>query len=189
MTPRTISYVMMVALRAGLGARTTGRGRMEAEACRVNGRISALQNEADDLAVQAHTPLGDLRKLEIDRELQVERVRQAEAAAAQSQAAIVNTFERLASLEEERAAQPPCLRTQLVDIYKQGRAGYLIDHGADAYSLYGHLGAVSVARGDTVDSGTEIARVGAPPLGPAALYLNIRIDGRSVDPVEWLEPR
>ena len=65
----------------------------------------------------------------------------------------------------------------------------IIDHGADAYSLYGYLGAMSVTRGDPVDSGTEIARVGAAPSGPAALYLEIRIDGRSVDPVEWLRPR
>ena len=370
---------MVVALSAGLAAQAVDRGRTEAEARRVNDRVRALQNEADGLAGQARTLLGDLRKLEIDRELQIERVGQAEAAVAQGQAAVANTFERLTSLEEERAAQLPDLRTQLVDIYKQGRAGYLrlllggssarefgratravaalmtinrqriaehrltleavqlererldaeipalqasvaearqaqtaadralaartalvaqidarrdlnaqlagelqiayeqlqqqvanlaagrpaesvevplapfrgaldwpvagrmtvlfgqpsgrldnsvvrngveiaalegsavhaihsgtvsfagsftgfgnlviIDHGADAYSLYGYLGAVSVARGDAVDSGTEIARVGAAPVGPAALYLEIRIDGRSVDPVEWLSPR
>jgi septal ring factor EnvC (AmiA/AmiB activator) len=27
------------------------------------------------------------------------------------------------------------------------------------------------------------------PAGPAALYLEIRVDGRSVDPVQWLKPR
>ena len=65
----------------------------------------------------------------------------------------------------------------------------IIDHGADAYSLYGYLEAVSVSRGDAVGSGSEIARVGAPPAGPSVLYLEIRVDGRSVDPVEWLKPR
>jgi septal ring factor EnvC (AmiA/AmiB activator) len=65
----------------------------------------------------------------------------------------------------------------------------IVDHGADAYSLYGYLEAVSVSRGDAVESGTEIARVGAAPAGPSVLYLEIRVDGRSVDPVEWLKPR
>ena len=376
MTLRTISCV--VVLSAGLAAQTADRGRTEAEARRVDDRIRALQNEADGLAGQARSLLGDLRQLEIERELQIERVSQAQAAMAQSQTAIANTTERLTSLENQRVAQLPDLQTQLVDIYKRGRAGYvrllfrrsgfrefgratravaalmsinrqrvgehrrtldavrleresldaeipalraretearqaqaaadralaartaliaeidarrdlnaqlagelriayerlqqqvanlgagrpaepvavplapfrgaldwpvagrlavqfgqpsgrpddstvrngveiaalegtavhaihsgtvsfadpftgfgnlvIIDHGADAYSLYGYLGAVSVTRGDAVDSGTEIARVGAAPAGPAALYLEIRIDGRSVDPVEWLKP-
>lgn len=369
---------MVIALGAGLAAQTADRGRTEAAARRVDDRIRALQNEADALAGQARTLLGDLRRLEIDRELQIERVRQAQAAIARGQAAVANTFERLRSLEEERAAQLPDLQTQLVDVYKRGRAGYarllfggsgarefgratravaalmninrqridehretlravqlererldaeipvlrvneaearqaqtaadralaartaliaeidarrdlnaqfagelqvayeqlqqqvanlgagrpaeavavplapfrgaldwpvagrmavqfgqpsgrlddptvkngveiaalegtavhaihsgtvsfanpftgfgnlvIIDHGADAYSLYGYLDALSVTRGDAVDSGTEIARVGAAPAGPAALYLEIRIDGRPVDPVEWLKP-
>ena len=379
MTPRAISCVVVVALSAGLAAQTADRGRTEAEARRINDRIRALQNEADRLAGQARTLLGDLRKLEIDRELQIERVQQAQAAIAQSQAAIANTTQRLASLEEQRAAQLPDLQMQLVDIYKRGRTGYarllfgsssvrefgratrvlaallginqrrvveyrrtleavqqerarldaeipalqsreaearqaraaanralaartalvaqidtrrdlnaqlagelqiayerlqqqvanlgagrpaepvaiplapfrgaldwpvagritgqfgqrsgrqddavvrngveiaavegspvyavhsgtvsfadpfigygnlvIVDHGADMYSLYGYLGAMSVTRGDAVDSGTELARVGSAPAGPATLYLEIRIDGRSVDPVQWLKPR
>ena len=370
---------MVVALGAGLGAQTADRARTEAEARRVDDRVRALQNEADDLAGQARTLLGDLRTLEIDRALHIERVRQAQAVSAEGQAAVTNATERLASLEEERAAQIPDLQTQLVDIYKRGRAGYvrllfggtgarelgratravgalirinqdrigenrqtlealqlererldaeipalraseaearqaqaaadrtlaartalvaqidarrdlnaqlagelqvayerlqqqvanleagrqaepvavplapfrggldwpvagrmavafgqpsgrlddsavkngveiaalegtavypihpgtvsfagpfagfgnlvIVDHGADAYSLYGYLEAISVTRGDLVDSRTEVAKVGAAPAGPAALYLEIRIDGRSVDPVEWLKPR
>jgi len=379
MTPRTISCVMVIALGTGLAAQTVDRGGTEAEARRVDDRIRALQNEAEALAGQARTLIGDLRKLEIDRGLQIERVRQAEASIAERQTAIADTTQHLTSLEEQRVAQLPDLRTQLVDVYKRGRAGYarllfggggarefaratravaalmginrqriaehrqtletvqlererldaeisalraseaearqaraaadrafaarsaliaeidarrdlnaqfagelqiayrqlqqqmadlgagrpaeavavplapfrgaldwpvagtmavrfgqpsgrrddstvkngveiaalegtavhaihsgtvsfaapfagfgnlvIIDHGADAYSLYGYLEGVSVTRGDMVDSGTEIARVGAAPAGPAALYLEIRIDGRSVDPVEWLKPR
>ncbi len=379
MTRRTIPCVLVVALGAGLAAQTADRGRTEAEVRRVDDRIRALRNEADSLAGQARTLLGDLRKLEIDREIQIEQVRQAQAAIAQGRAAVADTTERLTSLEEQRAGQLPDVQTQLVDIYKRGRAGYarllfggsslrefgratravaalmninrqridehrrtleavqlererlaaeipalqareaearqaqaaanralaartalvaqiderrdlnaqfagelqiayerlqrqvanleagrpaepvpvplapfrgaldwpvagrmavqfgqpsgrlndstlrngveiaalegtpvhaihsgtvsfadaftgfgnlvIVDHGANMYSLYGYLGAVSVTRGDAVDSGTEIARVGSPPAGPAALYLEIRIDGRSVDPVEWLKPR
>jgi septal ring factor EnvC (AmiA/AmiB activator) len=65
----------------------------------------------------------------------------------------------------------------------------IIDHGGSNYSLYGYLGTMAVGRGEMVDSGAEIGRVGRAPAGPAALYFEMRIDGRSVDPVEWLRPR
>jgi septal ring factor EnvC (AmiA/AmiB activator) len=379
MSPRNLSVVVVVALSAGLAGQAPEPSRTEAAARRVNNRIQALQNEADGLVGQSRTLLGDLRKLEIDRQIQVERVRQAEAAVAESQAAVAEAADDLEQLEAQRLAQLPELQTQLVDIYKRGRAGYarlllggnggkelgratravsalmrlnrqriaehletldavrreqqrldaeiptlraseaaarqaqtaaaralaartallaqidaqrdlnaqlagelqvayerlqqqagnlgvgraassvavplapfrgaldwpvagrmaalfgqpsarlgdsvvsngveiaalegtpvgaihpgtvsfadtftgfgnlvIIDHGADAYSLYGYLEAVSVSRGDAVESGSEIARVGAPPAGPSVLYLEIRVDGRSVDPVEWLKPR
>ena len=379
MTSRAISCVLVIALSAGLSGQTDDRGRTEDEALRVTDRIRSLQSEADRLAGQARTLIGDLRTLEIDRELQVEGVRQAQAAIAEGQAALDDTARRLASLEEQRTAQLPDLQAQLVDIYKRGRAGYatllfgstgvrefgratraigallkinqervaehrrtlatvqqertrlegeldalqaraaeaqhaqaaadralqtrtaliahidtrrdlnaqlagelrlaherlqqqvatlgpgrpadpsgipmapfrgalgwpvpgritgqfgqrvgrpgdtavrngveiaaaegtpvhavhpgtisfadlftgfgnlvIVDHGAGAYSLYGYLGAISVAPGDAIDSGTELGRVGSAPAGPAALYLEIRIDGRSVDPVQWLKPR
>ena len=379
MTSRAISCVIVLALSAGPAGQTADHGRTEGEARRVTDRIRALQSEADRLAGQARTLLGDLRKLEIERELQVERVRDAQAAVAESQAAIENTAQRLASLDEQRVAQFPDLQAQLVDIYTRGRAGYakllfgssgvrefgratravaalirineqrvvehrrtlealrqeramlegelralqgreaearqaraaadraiaaratliaqidarrdlntqlagelqianerlqqqvanlgssgplepvaiplasfrgaldwpvpgriagpfgrpsgrpddaavsngveiaaiegspvhaihsgtisfadpftgfgnlvIVDHGANTYSLYGYLEEMSVTRGDAVDSGTELGRVGSAPAGPAALYLEIRIDGRSVDPVQWLRPR
>jgi len=379
MTARAVPFVMVLALSAGLAAQTADLGRTDAEARRVNDRIRALQDEADRLAGQARTLLGDLRKLEIDREIQIERVRQAEAAIAQGQAEIASTAQRLASLEEQRVAQLPDLQTQLVDIYKRGRTGYakllfgsssvrefgratravaalmrineqrgvehrrtieavqqerarledefralqtseaeteqaraaadralaartalvaqidarrdlnaqlagelqvayerlqqqgatlgsdrpvepvaiplapfrgaldwpvtgrmtgqfgqrsgrpgeaavrngieiaavegtpvraihpgtvsfadpftgfgnlvIVDHGANTYSLYGYLGAMSVTRGDAVNSGTELGRVGSAPAGPAVRYLEIRIDGRSVNPVQWLRAR
>ena len=65
----------------------------------------------------------------------------------------------------------------------------IVDHGANIYSLYGCLGAMLVTRGAAVDSGTDVGQVGSAPAGPASLYLEIRIDGRSVDPVQWLKAR
>jgi len=65
----------------------------------------------------------------------------------------------------------------------------VVDHGANAYSLYGYLSSITAAQGAAVDTNTEIGQVGLAPAGPAALYLEIRIDGRSVDPVQWLKPR
>lgn len=65
----------------------------------------------------------------------------------------------------------------------------ILDHGANQYSLYGYLGATSVTVGQPVEPGAEVGQVGNAPAGPPALYFEMRIDGRSVDPVQWLEPR
>ena len=65
----------------------------------------------------------------------------------------------------------------------------IVDHGGDDFSLYGYLGAVSVSRGATVAAGAELGRVGTPPGGMPALYFEMRIDGRSVDPLQWLKAR
>jgi septal ring factor EnvC (AmiA/AmiB activator) len=51
------------------------------------------------------------------------------------------------------------------------------------------MASISVSRGQQVDAGTELGRVGAAPAGPAALYFELRVDGRSVDPIQWLKPR
>jgi septal ring factor EnvC (AmiA/AmiB activator) len=65
----------------------------------------------------------------------------------------------------------------------------IVDHGGSALSLYGYLSSTSVARGDMVASGAEVGRVGTPPGGMPALYFEVRIDGRSVDPLQWLKTR
>lgn len=62
----------------------------------------------------------------------------------------------------------------------------IVDHGGQAYSLYGYLSAVRVTRGTRVESGTVVGDVGESPVGGAALYLELRIDGRPVDPLQWL---
>ncbi len=64
----------------------------------------------------------------------------------------------------------------------------IVDHGGNTLSLYGYLGSIAVNRDTVVNSGAELGRVGSGPSGGAALFLEIRIDGRSVDPVQWLRP-
>lgn len=360
-------------------AQQPDRSRTEALARRVNERIRVLQQEADRLATQARTLLGDLRRLEIERDLQTERFKEAEMAVVEAQAALARITSRLEQLEQQRIAQLPDLKAQLVDLYKRGRGGYaslllsardirdfgrttravaalvrideqriadhrrtldalrderialeqkardlqarqaeaqqaraaaeravaarttliaridarrdlnaqlagelqlaseelrgqianlvsgqpaeavsvplapfrggldwpvvgpvtgrfgepsprlggstgrngieigapegtpvravhggtvgyadaftgfgrlvILDHGSDQFSLYGYLSSTNVARGDRIDHGAELGRVGSAPAGPPALYFEIRIDGRSVDPVQWLRPR
>jgi septal ring factor EnvC (AmiA/AmiB activator) len=63
----------------------------------------------------------------------------------------------------------------------------VLDHGGNSYSLYGYLGSIAVERGQTVEAGAELGSVGQASAGPPALYFEIRIDGRSVDPLQWLQ--
>jgi septal ring factor EnvC (AmiA/AmiB activator) len=44
-----------------------------------------------------------------------------------------------------------------------------------------------VARGDRVDRGQTLGAAGATPLGAPGLYFELRIDGRRVDPLQWLK--
>ena len=347
------------------------------QARRVDERMRALQRENAQLASQATTLLGDLRKLEIERDLRIQEWKQAEAAAAEAQQVLVRAGDRLAALEVERTAKLPDLRAQLVDVYKRGRSGYarmlfgaadlrdfaratravaalssinqrrladytrtlqgltkqrteldlsarqlnareaearaaraaadravadvsaqiaridsrrdltaqyvgelqvaydrlqqltpatsgrresvavpllpfrgtlewpapgrvsarfgqasdrlggtaarngieiavpentavhavhggtvamagpfigfgnlvILEHGSNDYSLYGYLGTVAVERGAVVDAGAELGRSGSAPAGPPTLFFEMRIDGRSVDPLQWLKLR
>jgi septal ring factor EnvC (AmiA/AmiB activator) len=350
------------------------------DAQRISERLRGLQQEAERLAGESRTLVGDLRQREIDRQIKAEQLKQAEAAMAEAERALRDTTTRLANLELQRVNQLPDVKAQLVDVYKRGRSGYarllfsardvrefaratravgalsainerrieehrrtieatrqeqmafgqkakelqartadarqaksasdsavasaaelirqidsrrdltaqyvgelqvaytrlqeqvtalstgtvpqeavpvplrpfqgalewpvqgriagafgqpssrlggtalrngieiaadedapvraihggtvgyagpftgfgtlvIVDHGNNGYSLYGYLGATPLQQGDTVQAGAEVGRVGLAPAGPPTLYFEMRIDGRSVNPVQWLEPR
>src|SRR5450631_3743912 len=55
------------------------RARTEALARRATERLQALQREADRLASEERTLLGDLRKFEIERQLRSEELKQLDA--------------------------------------------------------------------------------------------------------------
>lgn len=63
----------------------------------------------------------------------------------------------------------------------------IVDHGHSAFTLYGHLSDAAVSAGTNVSRGAPIGRVGLSPSGGAALYFELRIDGRPVNPLEWLK--
>jgi septal ring factor EnvC (AmiA/AmiB activator) len=98
--------------------------RQDAESRRVSERIKTLQREAEQLATQSKTLLVDLQRLEIERNLRSEAAKQAETAATAAQESLLTTSARVTLLEQQRDAQLPDLRRQLVDIYKRGRTGY-----------------------------------------------------------------
>jgi septal ring factor EnvC (AmiA/AmiB activator) len=375
-----LATILLVLLTAPLGAQLAEVSDPDVQARRINERIRALQSEAARLAGQASTLVGELRKLEIERDLRAEEARQAERALGDANQMLQETTDRLAAIEQERAGRLPDLQAQLVDIYKRGRTGYarllfgandlreftratravaalaginqrrlvahrntlnavrqerasreqtmrdmqareatarraraaaqravsahaeliaqidtrrdlnaqyvgelqlaydrlqqqvaaigtgvpaaaggavpmtavrgelewpaagevtgrfgqtsgrlggtavrngieiaapvgtavtavhggtvgfagpftgfgtlvIIDHGGNNYSLYGYLDSAGVEQGDPVAGGAELGRVGRAPAGPSALYFEMRIDGRSVDPLQWLKRR
>lgn len=375
--PRTlVAYCLLAAclLAPLLVAQESG------DAQRITDRIRALQREAERLAGESRTLVGDLRQREIDRDIKAAELKQAEAAMADAERTLQATTTRLSDLEVQRINQLPDLKAQLVDIYKRGRSGYarmlftagdfrdfaratravsalsainqrrveehrqtlealrqerasfeqmaeelraktsaarrakaaadgavasatylirqidsrrdltaqyagelqeaytklqqqvtalatekpagesvavplrpfqgaldwpvqgrivglfgqpsnrlggsavrngieiaadedtavravhggavgyagpftgfgtlvILDHGSNGYSLYGYLASTPLQQGQTVETGAEVGRVGLAPAGPPTLYFEMRIDGRSVNPVQWLKPR
>jgi septal ring factor EnvC (AmiA/AmiB activator) len=62
----------------------------------------------------------------------------------------------------------------------------IVDHGGGAFTIYGHLGEARVERGARVARGAIVGTVGLAPAGSAALYFEVRVDGRPADPLQWL---
>ncbi len=64
----------------------------------------------------------------------------------------------------------------------------ILDHGAQTFSLYGNLLDIAVHAGARVDRGQPVGSVGTRRSpGAAGLYFELRIDGRPVDPLQWLK--
>ena len=80
-------------------------------------------------------------------------------------------------------------RVAFAEVYAGFGQGVVIDHGHDDFSLYGFRDTVARAAGARVRAGEPIGTVGRGPSGSGALYFELRIDGRPVDPVQWLHPR
>ncbi len=63
----------------------------------------------------------------------------------------------------------------------------ILEHGEGDHSLYGHLRVLGVARGDAVERQAVLGETGLTPAGVPGLYFELRIDGRAVDPLQWLK--
>lgn len=63
----------------------------------------------------------------------------------------------------------------------------ILDHGDGAFSLYGYLSEVGVSRGDRLDARAPVGLSGRNPNGNPALYFELRVDGKPVDPLQWLK--
>ncbi|HVN76490.1 MAG TPA: M23 family metallopeptidase [Thermoanaerobaculaceae bacterium] len=64
----------------------------------------------------------------------------------------------------------------------------VIDHGYGLMSLYGHMSSLAVKEGDVVAKGQHLGSSGSTGLaGGDHLHLEIFVQGKSVDPLEWLD--
>ena len=116
---------LVLSLSIPLLAQQADRAKTEALARRASDRLQTLQHEADQLASDEGTLLNELRKLEIDRQIKAEELRQATADADAVAAELAATTDRINELERRDLQERPDLRARLVEIYKLGRARYL----------------------------------------------------------------
>ena len=106
-------------------AQSTDRARTEALSMRATERLQALQREADRLTSDERTLLGDLRKLEVDRQIKAEELREVEEQESQLAGELDANTERTRELEAQETTSRPELRSHLVDVYKLGQGRYL----------------------------------------------------------------
>jgi septal ring factor EnvC (AmiA/AmiB activator) len=122
---RKIAAAAAAALISGtLAAQTPDRARTEAQAKRAAERIATLQREAEALAKQERTLLGELRKLEVERALRSEELAQIQRETAEVRSTIAAADARAGALQREAERQRPDVEARLVQLYKMGRAGY-----------------------------------------------------------------
>jgi septal ring factor EnvC (AmiA/AmiB activator) len=62
----------------------------------------------------------------------------------------------------------------------------ILDHGDDAFTVYGHLSGTALRPGGVVTRGQPVGAAGVNPAGEPATYFEVRIDGRPVNPLQWL---
>ena len=65
----------------------------------------------------------------------------------------------------------------------------ILDHGNQTFTLYGNLEELAVEKGAHVLQGTTVGTAASADPGTAVLYFELRIDGRAVDPLQWLAKR
>ena len=119
------TFLVVFALSAGVQAQTGDRARTEAQARRANQRLAALQREADALAAEQRSVLVDLRRLEVQRDLRGEQLRQIQIDARGVAQELVNTANQIDAIEAETAASQPVLESRMVELYKLGAPGYV----------------------------------------------------------------
>lgn len=127
MRPRLLAAVAMAVFLLGPNGLALGAAQEDPRALvqRAETRMRELQAEADRLAAQTSTLLGELKKLELERAARAEGVKKADAELRAVTDAMQETSARLSRLEAQRVAGSPGVNERLVEIYKRGRGGYV----------------------------------------------------------------
>ena len=116
----------------------------------------SLQREADELASQQRSLLVDLRRLEVERDLKTEQLKQIDVDARKVALELGSIGNQIDALEEETAATGPILEARMVELYKLGGAGYvrLLFNASDlrefgrAYRMVAAVAAIDRRRAD-----------------------------------------
>jgi murein hydrolase activator len=105
-------------------AQSADRDRAETLSQRAADRLQALHAEADRLAAEERTLLGDLRRLEIERDIKATELTNARADVIAAASELTALDQQVSTLSEQSAAALPDLRARLVTLYKLGRGRY-----------------------------------------------------------------
>ncbi|MCX6543238.1 MAG: peptidoglycan DD-metalloendopeptidase family protein [Acidobacteria bacterium] len=65
----------------------------------------------------------------------------------------------------------------------------IVDHGGQAWTMYGTLSTMTVSAGTRVIRGQSVGSAGTSPDGVASIYFELRVDGKAVDPLQWLRKK
>src|SRR5439155_2162743 len=122
---KAFSAFLAIFSLVSVAAQQNDRAQTEAMARRAGERLQALQREADRLASEEGTLLNDLRKLEVDRLLKAEELKQVDAEARRIEGDLAATSRRADALQRSEAIEAPELRARLVELYKLGQARYV----------------------------------------------------------------
>jgi septal ring factor EnvC (AmiA/AmiB activator) len=87
-------------------------------------RLKALKAESDALATEKKSLLGELRRLEIDRQLKAAQLEETQTKLDDVTEALYQTTNKIAQTEHDLDAERPAIRERLVSIYKLGSLGY-----------------------------------------------------------------
>ena len=101
------------------------QARTEALAARAAERLRVLHEEADRLASEERTLLGDLRRLELQRQIKEAEFKRADEELKEATAALNEVNAEVAHLEERDRAERPELQARLAELYKLGQARYM----------------------------------------------------------------
>ncbi len=116
---------LLLALTVPANAQETDQARTEALAARAAERLRVLHEEADRLASEERTLLGDLRKLELQRQIKEEEFRRADDEAKAAAKSLDEVNAEVERLEERDRTERPALQARLTELYKLGEARYM----------------------------------------------------------------
>jgi murein hydrolase activator len=120
-----VVFLAVLLSAASTLAQQPDQARTEALAARAAERLRVLHEEADRLASEERTLLGDLRRLELQRQIKEEEFKRADDEWKKATAALAEVNAEVEHLEERDRAERPALQARLTELYKLGEARYM----------------------------------------------------------------